>query len=164
MRVGIEFSGRAADSQTRVVEIMRKVANQGEPCDCAKTRFWAMYADSQLRVLRIELVGLGTLDECPVSPREVFRPAIETSAAYVFLVHQHPSGNVQKCQPDKAMTKTMRKAGQYIGIYVKDSLILGNGNEFASILHKWKILETQGTKLIEPEQETSNAESTTTSE
>ena len=50
--------------------------------------------DTRYRLLHIEEVSLGSLNESIAHPREIFRPALTYSAHAVVVVHNHPSGYV----------------------------------------------------------------------
>ena len=67
----------------------------------------------------------GTLDTILVHPREVFRPAIENSAAAVVLAHNHPSGDPTPSEADIKVTRDLIRAGQLLKIEVLDHVILG---------------------------------------
>ena len=67
----------------------------------------------------------GTLDTILVHPREVFRPAIEATAAAVVLVHNHPSGDPAPSEADIKVTRDLIRAGQLLKIEVLDHVILG---------------------------------------
>jgi DNA repair protein RadC len=67
----------------------------------------------------------GTLDTILVHPREVFRPAIESNAAAVVLVHNHPSGDPTPSEADIKVTRDLIRAGQLLKIEVLDHVILG---------------------------------------
>ena len=49
--------------------------------------------DTRYRLLHIEEVSLGSLNESIAHPREIFRPALTYSAHAVIVVHNHPSGD-----------------------------------------------------------------------
>jgi DNA repair protein RadC len=71
----------------------------------------------------------GTLDTILVHPREVFRPAIEASAAAVVLVHNHPSGDPTPSEADIKVTRDLIRAGQLLKIEVLDHVILGRATQ-----------------------------------
>ncbi|MCX7886830.1 MAG: DNA repair protein RadC [Verrucomicrobiae bacterium] len=70
-------------------------------------------------------VSMGSLDASIVEPREVFKEAIAASAAAVILAHNHPSGDPTPSSEDIAVTKRLAKAGELLGIPVRDHIILG---------------------------------------
>ena len=62
-----------------------------------------------------------------VHPRELFRAAINNSAAAVILIHNHPSGDPSPSQEDIALTKRLLDAGRILDISVLDHVIIGDG-------------------------------------
>lgn len=89
--------------------------------------------DTSNRLFREVKVSEGTLNATIVHPREVFREAISYSAASIVVVHNHPSGNPEPSNQDKAITKQLVSAGEVIGIKVLDHLIIA-GNTFTSFV------------------------------
>lgn len=77
-------------------------------------------------VISHHVVGVGTLSNTLVHPREVFLPAIRHHAASMILVHNHPSGDPTPSQQDYDMTKQLVEAGKLMGIPINDHLIIGN--------------------------------------
>lgn len=54
----------------------------------------------------------------------VYQYAIKSNAANIILVHNHPSGNTNPSNADKAVTKKVKDAGQLFGIQLLDHLII----------------------------------------
>ena len=77
------------------------------------------------KVLAVEEVSRGTLNESLFHPREAFRPAISRQAHAVILVHNHPSGNTMPSEADVQITRLLRQAGEVMRIEVLDHVILG---------------------------------------
>jgi DNA repair protein RadC len=77
------------------------------------------------KVLAVEEVTRGTLNESLFHPREAFRPALARQAHAVILVHNHPSGNPQPSDADLLVTRRMKEAGELLQIPVLDHVILG---------------------------------------
>ncbi len=84
--------------------------------------------DTKLRLLRVEQIALGTINECIAHPREIFRPAIISSAYAFVLVHNHPSGDAQPSQADRRLTTTLREASAMLQIQFMDHVILGSAD------------------------------------
>lgn len=89
-------------------------------------QFGVVLLDTKLRVLRIRLVSVGSLDTTVAHPREVFREAAITGAAAVVLFHTHPSGDPRPSPDDLALTERLVHAGAILGITVVDHLILSD--------------------------------------
>ena len=70
-----------------------------------------------------------------VHPREVFKAAIQQTAASMILVHNHPSGDPTPSKEDIATTRRIVEAGKLMDIPVLDHIILGN-NKYISLKEK----------------------------
>ncbi len=69
-------------------------------------------------------VAMGTLSECRVEPREVFRPLIAEAAARAVLIHNHPSGDPRPSAADISITERLSKVGNLVGIPILDHIII----------------------------------------
>lgn len=78
----------------------------------------------------INQVGVGSLDKCQASPREVFKPLILSNSSSYILVHNHPSGYIEPSHADIEFTKRMKKLGEDMCIELVDSLILGTPDRY----------------------------------
>ena len=94
--------------------------------------FKVVLLDSKNRVMKEVAVSQGSLTAAIVHPREVFKPAIEESAAAVVFVHNHPSGDPTPSQEDLELTRRLLKVSELVGIKVIDHVIIGDG-AFASL-------------------------------
>jgi DNA repair protein RadC len=68
---------------------------------------------------------LGSVDTCPVLPREVFKPAITLSAASLVLMHNHPSNDSTPSEADIKVTRDLIRAGQLLKIEIADHIVIG---------------------------------------
>lgn len=59
-----------------------------------------------------------------IDPRIVAKYAIDTLAASVILVHNHPSGNAHPSMEDKSMVERLRNGLKFLGVTLHDSIIL----------------------------------------
>jgi len=82
--------------------------------------------DTKLRLIRMDEIALGTINECIAHPREIFRPAIVHSAYAIVLVHNHPSGDPEPSHADRRLTSTLREAASLLQIQLMDHVILGS--------------------------------------
>ena len=94
-------------------------------------RFGVVLMDAKRRLLRTEILSVGTLDTSLAHPREVFRPAVLASAASLALFHNHPSGDPLPSPDDLRLTSQLAAAGAVMGIDVVDHVILGDGRWFS---------------------------------
>jgi DNA repair protein RadC len=89
--------------------------------------FGALLLDVRHRLVRELVVSIGCLTGSLVHPREVFKEAVVSRAAYVLLFHNHPSGDPEPSDEDARLTKRLVEAGVLLGVEVVDHLILGAG-------------------------------------
>ena len=92
-----------------------------------KEYFYAVLLDCKHRIIREELVSIGSLNLSVVHPREVFRAAISEAAESIILVHNHPSGDPTPSREDINVTNRLVEVGKVVGIEVLDSCIIGDG-------------------------------------
>ncbi len=92
----------------------------------------ACCVSSCMEPISLELVAIGTINTCMVCLREVFKQAILCNAAYLFLFHNHPSGNLSPSTDDQKITERIREAGDLLGIQLLGHIIIGDKERFFS--------------------------------
>jgi len=81
--------------------------------------------NTRRRLIRVDEVIDGTIDQLLVHPREVFKKAIAANAAAIVLAHNHPSGDPTPSEADIKVTRDLIRAGQLLKIDVLDHVIIG---------------------------------------
>lgn len=99
--------------------------------DDLQEKFFVVSLTTAHRIIRSDEITKGTLNASLVHAREVFRNAIENSAAAIILLHNHPSGNIEPSPEDKRVTNKLVEAGKIIDIQVLDHLIIGKERYFS---------------------------------
>ena len=79
-------------------------------------------------ILSMPVISVGSLTASVVHPREVFKAAIQQTAASIILVHNHPSGDPTPSKEAIEVTARMVQVGRVMDIPVLDHIILGNDN------------------------------------
>lgn len=92
----------------------------------------ALFLNTHNKVIRDEVVSIGTVNSNIVHPREVFRSGIESNAVAVIIAHNHPSGEAIPSNEDEEITKQLIQAGKILGIRVLDHVIITKDG-FASV-------------------------------
>ncbi len=88
--------------------------------------FWALLLDTRNCVIgRPVDITRGLVNASLVHPREVFRPAVRSSAAAVIIAHNHPSGDPSPSAEDLRITRQLVNAGEVMDIKVLDHVIIG---------------------------------------
>ena len=96
-----------------------------------KEHFYILALDSRNNLVKLNNVSTGTLDASLVHPREVFKEAIQASAAQVIIAHNHPSGDTEPSEGDLVITNRLVEAGKILEIEVVDHIIV-TSNSFLS--------------------------------
>ena len=89
--------------------------------------------DTRNAVIGVNTVSVGSLNAGLVVPREIFKPAILSSAAAIVLAHNHPSGDPAPSPEDIRMTQVNCTLGKMLDIAVLDHVIIGDGSRFYSL-------------------------------
>jgi DNA repair protein RadC len=98
-----------------------------------KEQFLCLHLDGKNRIVCMDRVSVGSMNQAIVHPREVFKSAVLSSAASVILLHNHPTGDPEPSQADIQITKKLRECGDLLGIPVLDHIIIGDG-QYISLL------------------------------
>src|SRR6266571_6332444 len=85
--------------------------------------------DTRYRLIRVETVSMGSMNESIAHPREIFRPALTYSAYAVIVVHNHPSGDASPSQADHSLTRRLAEAAELLQIKLLDHIIIGAPSE-----------------------------------
>ncbi len=82
--------------------------------------------DTRYRLICVEEISMGSINESIAHPRDVFRPALIHSAYGVVVVHNHPSGDPSPSQADHSLTRRLREAAGLLQIRLLDHIIIGS--------------------------------------
>lgn len=85
-----------------------------------------LYFDTKQKLIRDVVLSTGTINSAVISPREIFRQAVQCNSVSLVLVHNHPSGDPSPSHEDKKLTARVKAAGEVLGISLLDHLIIGD--------------------------------------
>ncbi len=91
-----------------------------------KEIFVIFLLNTKNRIIKREIVSMGTLNKTVIHPRDVLRPAIECSANSFILAHNHPSGDSNPSQNDIKAHQAIEEAARIMGIKFLDDLVVCN--------------------------------------
>ncbi len=117
---------RCLDPQS-VFELMRPLAHA--PVE----EFHVVLLDVRGRLIRTERIAQGSLTQCPVNPRDVFRSAVREAAHGVVFVHCHPSGEAAPSAEDADLTERLRAAAELVGVLARDHVIVAAGGYYSFV-------------------------------
>lgn len=122
----LAYHGEILDSAEKAAKFI-----QGFLYDTDREYVVACCTDAKLHPVSVEISSIGSLQICPLEPREVFKNAILSNAAYLLLYHTHPSGDSQPSNADVEITKRIKASGELLGIPLVDHIVLGEGKIYS---------------------------------
>jgi DNA repair protein RadC len=97
--------------------------------------FMIAYLNTQNRLISLETVSVGTINEAQVYPREIVKLALSRNANSVILAHNHPSASLQPSSHDIETTRKITAALKTVSVSVIDHIIVAE-NQFTSFAEK----------------------------
>jgi DNA repair protein RadC len=93
--------------------------------------FCIIYLDAQNRIIEVETVQEGIVNQAVVYPRKVLESALRRKASAIILAHNHPSGYVKPSDADIRLTRTIQETAKALDILVHDHIIIGENRFFS---------------------------------
>lgn len=119
------YNGQTLSSPAAVVSFIASLENS----DIEKMVILHLNAKNTLNCLQ---PFYGTVDRAIIWPREILKHAILSQSTCLILIHNHPSGNPEPSQEDKALTKRIKDAADLLDIRLLDHIILGESGKYFS--------------------------------
>lgn len=91
--------------------------------------------NTKSRLISEKDISVGTVNAAIISPREIFVEALQKSAVYIILLHNHPSGDPTPSMEDVQLTIQIKEAGELVGVELLDHIIIGD-NCYTSLKEK----------------------------
>ena len=85
---------------------------------------WVIALNSQLKMIDLQMLFRGTVDQCHVHPRDIFRFVCLQNASSFIIAHNHPSQDTEPSQEDIELTQKIFNLAQMMEIRLLDHLIL----------------------------------------
>ncbi len=92
-----------------------------------KEHLVGLYLDAQNGLIRRETISIGSLNTTRTHPREILFPAVSHLALGFVLAHNHPSGCLEPSEEDVEFTRSVKRAGELMGIELYDHLVVTRG-------------------------------------
>jgi DNA repair protein RadC len=93
--------------------------------------FAVIYLNARNRIIQVETIQEGIVNQAVVYPRKVLEKALEHKASAIILVHNHPSGHVRPSDADIRLTRVLQDAARVMDIALHDHLIVGENRFFS---------------------------------
>ena len=121
------------DTPERAAAYWRANIPQAPWFDPAKEAVVVLILNVRKRILGHNLVTLGSLDTCIVTPLSVFRPVLVAAGSAIILMHNHCSGDASPSEADIKTTRDLIRAGQLLKIDLVDHVVIGADPSFSSL-------------------------------
>ena len=92
---------------------------------------FALLVDIKCKLIKEIMISTGSVNSSVLSTRDVFISALRHKASFVILIHNHPSGDPNPSDNDIAITRKVKKAGDFLDIPLLDHIIIGDMNYFS---------------------------------
>jgi len=99
--------------------------------DLKKEVFKVLMLDAKNRLIDVWEAAEGTVNHANPIIRELFHRAMQSFAAGVICVHNHPSGDIQPSKEDREFTQKLSSAGDILQISMLDHIIIGENGYFS---------------------------------
>jgi DNA repair protein RadC len=107
-----------------VYMVMKQILMRENKIERDHEHVYVVCLASNNKILNIELVSLGAINETVLQPMQVFRIALIKGAVKLIMVHNHPDGELKPSEGDKDVTDRMIQVGNIVNVEVLDHLII----------------------------------------
>jgi len=119
------LSYRKLDSSRSTAAVLHAMLD-----DADREKIVTLYVNGVGELIGAEIVAIGSMHQCGVVAKDVFRGAIVGGAAAIILGHNHLSGDPTPSSADIDVTKMLSAAGALLGCKVLDHVIVSpNGRD-----------------------------------
>jgi len=89
-------------------------------------RFVVAVLDVKNRPCHVAAVAEGSIEHCPLQPRDVLRVGLAHGGVALIVAHNHPSGDPAPSADDVRLTERLRAAGDLVGLALLDHVVIGD--------------------------------------
>jgi DNA repair protein RadC len=99
--------------------------------DKPKEYFFIIYLDNKLKLIKTELLSVGSSSSTVVDVKIIAKEALKLNAKHFALAHNHPSGTISPSIEDQKITNKIKTALELFDIKLIDHIIVGNQTYFS---------------------------------
>lgn len=92
---------------------------------------WVTCLNSSKKIIKSQCIFKGSVDFCPIHPREVFKFVITNNASSFILFHSHPSNQIEPSKSDQRVTYEFYKASKILKIDFIDHIIVADSGYYS---------------------------------
>lgn len=121
----LSYAEQSADCPEKLYDFWQRVVATEPDHEPDKECVVAIALNTRMVPIAWNRVSLGTLNESPSHPREIFRPMIAANCHGFVLMHNHPSGDPSPSGADDRITRRIRDGAEILQIRFHDHVIVG---------------------------------------
>ena len=130
------YSAEPISNPIKAVELLGE-----QLCEYDREVIAVVNLSSHYDPINVSIVSIGTLNHACLCPGDLLKSSILSNAAYIMMVHNHPSGNLMPSEKDTTITHRLYKACEIVGIPLLDHIIVGGDNKSYFSFHERHCLE-----------------------
>lgn len=89
-----------------------------------------MGVDAENNITLVNVISVGSVTSCSISPRELFKPLILKECAGFINLHNHPSGHIDPSPADKERAAELLECGKIMNVPFLDNYIIGHDSYY----------------------------------
>jgi len=122
-----QYVGDTIRTPSVVAEIgQRLLGDEDQEC------FLAFFLNVKNRIVAYSEIGRGSIEQCPIYARDVFRAALLTAGCVAIIVmHNHPSGDPAPSTDDMRLTRHLADIGKVLGLSILDHVIVTDSSSYS---------------------------------
>jgi DNA repair protein RadC len=133
-RVNVELTEeqkiRVANSGM-VYKIMREILMREDHIERGHQHCWTCCLSPANKILNIELISLGAIDEAIIKPMQVYRIAVHKGAVKIIMIHNNSGGILSPTEMDMEVTDRMYQVGKILGIEFIDHMVINESGYYS---------------------------------
>ncbi|MFN0199880.1 MAG: DNA repair protein RadC [Bacteroidia bacterium] len=114
------FETQITSSELAAHYLMNKIG------DSEQEKFYVLFLDRKNAIKEEKMISIGGISSTVIDVRVVFQAAIKCLASGIIVSHNHPSGNLQPSEADKAITQKLVEGAKLFDIAVLDHVIVSS--------------------------------------
>ena len=118
-------------NSSMVFKVMKQILMRENEIERDQEHVWIVCLAANNKILNIELISLGAIDEAIIKPMQVFRIAILKGAVKLIMIHNHPTGELVPTSTDQDITDRMIQVGNIVNVKVIDHLVISEEHYYS---------------------------------
>ena len=118
-------------NSSMVFKVMKQILMRENEIERDQEHVWIVCLAANNKILNIELISLGAIDETIIKPMQVFRIAILKGAVKLMMIHNHPTGELVPTSTDQDITDRMIQVGNIVNVKVIDHLVISEEHYYS---------------------------------